>query len=365
MLYAILLLAACCVLAAYAVPKLPRFGTLPEGERLARIQRSPHYRGDAFHNLEPTPSFTGEGGQFAALAEYFFAPKQRLKPAAPLPVIATDLKALDPRIDLIVWLGHSSFYLQLDGKRILVDPVFGDHASPFSFSTKAFPGNYPYSAASMPPIDLLLITHDHWDHLEHPTLLALKGTIARIVCPLGVGAHLERWGYAEDTIVEGDWFDTLTMGDLRMHFTPARHFSGRTLVRNKSLWTGFVLESGKRRIYISGDGGYGRHFTAAAERFNGFDLAILENGQYDKNWQYVHMAPEETAAAAVDLRAKAVLPVHNSRFSIANHTWDDPLIRLHKASVYKSYRLLTPVIGQVIPLDAENQTFDDWWEGRE
>lgn len=367
MLYALLVLLACLAVGVYLLPRQPQFGRLPEGARLARMQRSPHYTDGGFRNLEPSPSFTGKGGPVCAMAEYFFAPKKRLKPLQPLPSVKTDLKSLPADRDLLVWLGHSSCYLQLGGKKILVDPVFGDHASPFSFSTKAFAGKYPYSAADMPDTDHLLFTHDHWDHLEYPTALALKNRTGLVVCPLGLGAHLESWGYPGERVFEGDWNDVLEAEQgLRIHFVPSRHFSGRTLTRNKSLWTGFVLESRDKRIYISGDGGYGRHFAEAGRRFGSFDLAIMENGQYDDNWKYMHMAPEESARAALDLGAKAVLPVHSGRFSISNHAWDDPLVRLKRAGRDKEYRLITPVIGQVVYLeDVGGQSFSSWWEGRE
>ena len=366
MLYILLALLACLTVGACAILRQPQFGKHPEGERLARIESSPHYSDGAFHNLEATPSFTGQGGQFSAMAQYFLAPKKRLKPSSPLPVTKTNLKMLDADKDILVWLGHSSCYLQLGGKRILIDPVFGNHASPFSFSTKAFSGQYPYSAEDMPEIDYLLITHDHWDHLEYPTALALKNKTKLVVCPLGVGAHLSHWGYGDASIHEGDWFTMLeTESGLRIHFTPARHFSGRTLTRNKSLWTGFILETPQKRVYVSGDGGYGKHFADAGMRFGGFDLAILENGQYDKNWKYVHMAPEEVALAALDLHAKAILPVHSGRFAIANHAWDDPFIRLYNASKSKNYHLLTPIIGQAVFLDDTGQSFTPWWQGLE
>lgn len=348
---------------ALLILKQPKFGRHPEGARLERIERSPNYRDGQFHNLLATPSFSNDKGQFSALWEYFFVPKTRLRPDAPLPLVATDLAALPENRDIVVWLGHSSCFLQLGGKKILIDPVFASHASPFSFSTKAFQSDYPYSAAAMPAIDYLLITHDHWDHLDYATLTAMRDKIGLIFCPLGVGAHLEHWGFPPERIMEGDWFNSFSpANDVSIHIVPSRHFSGRTLTRNKSLWCGFVLQSAGRQIYISGDGGYGPHFVDAAKRFGSFDLALMENGQYDKNWQFVHMMPEESATAAQELGAKAVLPVHSGRFSISNHAWDDPYIRHAAASKNKSYRLLSPIIGQPVYLDDETQTFPHWWE---
>ncbi|NLC23375.1 MAG: RomA family MBL fold metallo-hydrolase, partial [Oxalobacter sp.] len=163
-----------------------------------------------------------------------------------------------------------------------------------------------------------------------------------------------------------DWYTALELEDgMRIHILPARHFSGRGLTRNKTLWVSFALESPGRRIYFSGDTGYGPHLAEIGNRFDGFDLAILENGQYDKRWATIHMMPEETAQAAVELKAKALLPAHSGKFSISYHAWDDPFIRIAKASEDKPYRLLTPVIGDRVDLEDETQLFPYWWEGME
>lgn len=341
-----------------------KFGKHPEGARLERIESSPNYQDGTFRNQTDTPSFSEGNNFFTVMLGHLFAQKARLAPEAPIPSIKTDLKALDANKDTVVWLGHSSLFLHLGGKSILIDPVFSDHAAPFSSFTKAFAGTTIYSVEDMPAIDYLLITHDHWDHLDYPTVTGLEPKVRQVICGLGVGAHLEYWGYAQDKITENDWYDTLTLDDgFAAHIMPARHFSGRFLTRNKTLWAGFVLETPAIRIFISGDTGYGPHFIEAGNRFNSFDLAILENGQYDSRWPYIHMTPEETAQAALDLRAKAVLPVHSGKFAIAGHPWDEPLTRLTGASLGKPYRLLTPKIGEPIFCNDGEQTFPAWWEG--
>ena len=178
-----------------------------------------------------------------------------------------------------------------------------------------------------------------------------------------MGSHLLHWGYPQNKIVEADWFTELKQKDgLDIHVLPARHFSGRGLMRNRTLWVSFVLQSPDRRIFISGDTGYGPHMAQIGKLFDGFDLAILENGQYDKRWAYIHMMPEETAKAAVELGAKALLPAHSGKFSISDHAWDDPFIRLTEASRDKPYRLLTPVIGEPVDIDDKEQVFPRWWE---
>ncbi|MFS8979411.1 MBL fold metallo-hydrolase [Cupriavidus necator] len=287
-----------------------------------------------------------------------------LKPSTALPSTRVDLKELPPGEDVVVWLGHSSYFVQLDGKRILLDPVFSTNAGPFPRTNVAFPGTSPYTAEDMPPIDVLLVTHDHWDHLDYPSAIALLPKVAQVVVGLGVGEYFDRWGYPADRIHEADWNDVLEIvPGLRIHVLPARHYSGRMLTRNKTLWVAFALEAPRRRLFFSGDSGYGPHFREVGERFGGFDLVALDMGQYDKHWANIHMFPEQAAQAAEDLQTKVLLPAHVGRFSIAAHDWDEPLKHVAQASQGKPYRLVTPNPGALVRLDKETQQFTHWWEG--
>ncbi|MCL2325496.1 MAG: MBL fold metallo-hydrolase [Proteobacteria bacterium] len=341
----------------------PQFGKLPNGARLERIRQSPNYADGEFKNLEPTKHFAEGSSFFSAGWDFLFKTWERQRPEAPLPMLKTDLKTLDRNIDLIIWLGHSAAFLQLGGKRILIEPVFSSSAAPFSSFNKDYNSEYPYSADDIPDIDYLLISHDHWDHLDYPSILALKDRVGAIVCPLGVGSHLEYWGVDPAVIHEGDWNDAFQLApNFTVHILPARHFSGRWLSRNKTLWASFMLETPERRVFYSGDTGYGKHFAEIGKRFGGIDLAIMENGQYNIQWHHAHMLPEETALAAAELGAKAVLPVHSGRFVLAHHAWDEPYIKLTEASKSKPFELLTPAIGQVVYLDGREQTFEPWWE---
>jgi L-ascorbate metabolism protein UlaG (beta-lactamase superfamily) len=341
----------------------PKFGALPHGARLERIRSSPNYVDGRFQNLVPTPQFSA-GNNTASVWWYFlFAKKERLAPTAPIPTRKTDLKALDRDRDAVVWLGHSSYFLQLGGRRILIDPVFSPYAAPVSFANRAFAGTNVYTAEDMPVIDYLLISHDHWDHLDYPTVMALKPKIRKVVCGLGVGSHFEEWGFDEKLVHEADWFTALEPeSGFAIHVLPARHFSGRLFSRNKTLWTSFALVTPERRIFYSGDGGYGPHFRQIGEMFGGFDVAIMENGQYDRHWPYIHLLPEEAATAAEELGAAALLPGHAGRFAIANHPWDEPFARVTRASGDKKYRLLTPLIGEAVELGAPRREFPRWWE---
>lgn len=344
-----------------------RFGKLPEAARLNMILQSPHYVDGAFRNAEPLPPVKGNGGIVGALAKYVFSSAEGQRPGRPVPSAKTDLRTLDRDTDVVVWLGHSSYFVQLGGRRLLIDPVFSAYASPVFFANRAFDGTNLYTAEEMPDIDYLILSHDHWDHLDYPTVTALLPKVGQVVCPLGVGAHLEAWGYGKEKIYEGDWFSALEQeGGFSIHVLPARHFSGRSLTRNKTLWAGFALITPERRIFFSGDSGYGKHFAEIGARFGGFDLAILDCGQYDNNWRYVHMMPEDTAQAAEDLRARALLPAHVGKFAIAYHTWDDPFKRIVAASRDKAYRLLLPLIGGPVRLpldsDGEQPPLSRWWE---
>ena len=347
----------------WTVFRHPRFGRLPSGEELAQLARSPNFADGAFHNQQLTTTISNNAGNLSVLWDFYFGDHPRRKPEAPLPVLHPDLHTLDQAQDAVIWLGHSSWFVQLGGRRFLIDPVFSDFAAPFSCFNRAFIGPKALTLEEMPELDALLISHDHWDHLDYPTILALKNKIRLAICPLGVGGILEDWGCSRARIRELDWNQQTTVGDCTVHLLPARHFSGRMLARNRTLWGAFALNSPKRRLFYSGDSGYGPHFAEIGTRFSGFDLALLECGQYDKNWPEIHMKPEDTARAAQDLRARVVLPSHAGRFCIANHSWDDPFVRLCAASKNRPFQLATPRIGECMLAGREVPTVA-WWEGR-
>lgn len=350
----------------------PQFGRLPEGEALRAVRASRHQVDGVFQNEVPTPMFVEGQNMASVLMTNMTSRPERLQPAQPLPSVKLDLKALPRDRDMVVWLGHSSFYVQLAGQRILIDPVLSDYASPVSFAVRAFEGSTPYTAADLPDIDLLLITHDHWDHLDHATLTELAPRIRQVITGLGVGSHLLRWGFAPERVRQADWADRFAVtGGLTVHVLPARHYSGRAMERNRTLWVSFALVSPERRLYFSGDSGYGPHFRSIGEQFDGFDLVALDSGQYDARWPLIHMNPEEAAQAARDLKAKVLLPAHVGRFAMARHAWDEPLKRIVDASQGQPFRLTTPVIGGEIILEGERaqvavnavSATTGWWAG--
>lgn len=347
----------------WAFLKQAKFGGNPTNSLLERIARSSNFRNGGFKDQLPTPMMTGEGGGLRIVLKFLFNRSKRLKPKGPIPSVKRDLLHLDPTENVLVWFGHSSYFLQVDGKRILVDPVLSGRASPVSFTTKAFAGTDPYTVADIPDIDYLFITHDHWDHLDYDTVTKIRPRVKKVICGLGVGAHFEKWGYAANTIEEGDWGDSLALGDgFTAHVLPARHFSGRGIRRNATLWASFALRtSSGYKIYLGGDSGYGPHLKEIGRQFGSFDLAMLENGQYDKSWKYVHMMPEETLQAAKDIHASLILPVHNSKFCISNHDWDAPLRTITAMAGEMRPQLITPVIGDVVQLCNPSGGSSDWW----
>jgi L-ascorbate metabolism protein UlaG (beta-lactamase superfamily) len=338
----------------------PLFGKKPSGKRLELIRQSPHYKDGQFQNIHNTPQLSEGYSMRGVLYDFMFKKRLRLRPVDSLPSVKTDLLALAPEQDVLVWFGHSSYFIQAGGKRFLVDPVFSGSASPLPGGTKAFKGADIYTVNDFPAIDYLFISHDHYDHLDYKTMLALKDKVGKVICGLGVGEHLERWGYAPDQIIETDWWQDVDLGDgFVVHTAPTRHFSGRTFSRNNTLWQSYVLQTPSMKIYIGGDSGYDTHFAEIGKKFGPMDIAILENGQYDLAWKYIHMQPEEVLQAAKDLRAKRLLPVHSSKFTLGNHPWDEPLQRLKAIA---DIPLATPMIGQLVDLHNDKQVFEEWWK---
>lgn len=339
------------------------FGKTSSGERLERIMRSPHYRDGKFLNEHFTPDLTEGHSLLEVTCEFLFKRKPRRIPENGIPSLKTDLKQLSGDKDVLVWFGHSSYFLQVDGRRILVDPVFSGNASPIPGSNKAFKGTDRYTADDMPPIDWLLVTHDHYDHLDYETVCKLQHKVGKVVCGLGVGAHLEYWGYASDRIIELDWQESATLHKgFILHAMPARHFSGRGFIRNRTVWLSFVLRTPSMNLYLGGDSGYDTHFAEIGTRFGPFDLALLDNGQYDLKWKYIHMLPEEAVQAARDLGARKLFPVHSCKFAMANHAWDEPLERVHASAHATAMPLLTPMIGEEVRLKDSTQSFTAWWQ---
>jgi L-ascorbate metabolism protein UlaG (beta-lactamase superfamily) len=340
-----------------------RFGKIPSGNSKLKIQQSPQYKENQFENQSFTPMMA-EGVNYATITwDFFFNKPKFSNPAKPIPSVKTDLKNLDPQVDVLVWFGHSSYFMQLDGKTFLVDPVLSGLASPVPYTTTSFGGSDVYSPDDFPTLDFLFITHDHWDHLDYPTVIKLKSKVKQVITSLGVGSHLRHWGFAPDIVTETDWnaFTDLREG-FSVHTKPARHFSGRGFTRNQSLWSSFVLKTPTQKIYIGGDSGYDTHFKTIGDEHGPFDLALLECGQYNKNWRHIHMMPEETVQASIDLKARRLMPVHWGKFALSMHDWDEPITRASNEARRLNHPLVTPKIGELTWLKRDDQQFSNWWE---
>ncbi|HCY42307.1 MAG TPA: MBL fold metallo-hydrolase [Prolixibacteraceae bacterium] len=345
------------------VLKHDKFGKSPAGERLERIRKSANYENGSFQNQSKTPVMAEDVSYFAVMKDGLFNRSKRNAPKDILPSKKVNLLTLDPETDVLVWFGHSSYLMQIDGKKILVDPVMSGHASPFSFMVKSFNGSDVYSPEDLPEIDYLFITHDHWDHLDYKTVLKLKPKVGKVITSLGTGAHLESWGFSPEQIIEKDWNESAVLDSgFQVTATPARHFSGRGLRRNQAMWASFVLQTPTKKIFIGGDSGYDTHFAKIGAEHGPFDLALLECGQYNKAWKYIHLMPEETVQAAIELKAKTLMPVHWGKFALAYHAWDEPITRITKEAHRLNVPILHPMIGELVDLN-DSGVQAEWWKG--
>ena len=287
-------------------------------------------------------------------------------PVDPIPVrklTRAALDALDDSANHVIRLGHSSHLLKLRGKYWLIDPVFGERVSPFSFAGPKSFHQPPLGLSELPPIKGLILSHDHYDHLDLPTIEYLNGQVQRYFVPPGVGTRLQGMGVDAGRIEEFDWWQAGSHAGVQLTATPAQHFSGRTLwYRNRTLWASWVIQSGEQRIFYSGDSGYFDGFKQIGERFGGIDLALMENGAYDSYWPAVHMSPEETVRAFQDVGARLLYLVHNSTFSLAFHTWQDPLDRAAALGQAQGLALATPEIGEVLTIGRPRSNVL-WWKG--
>jgi L-ascorbate metabolism protein UlaG (beta-lactamase superfamily) len=329
----------------------PKFGMQPDEDQLIKMKNSPNYKDGKFKNINPTPDLIEGVSYFRVLYDFLFKKSKRNIPQHILPSHKTDLLSLDPAKNVLVWFGHSSYFIQVDGKKILVDPVFSGSASPVKYTTLSFRGSDIYTTDDLPEIDYLFISHDHWDHLDYETVVKIQPKVKKVITGLGVGAHLQYWGYSKAKIIEKDWNEQVILDPgFIVNTTPARHFSGREFKRNRTLWLSFVFKTPTMKLFLGGDSGYDTHFKTIGDTFGPFDLAILECGQYNPYWKYIHMMPEEVVQAGIDLHAKKILPVHWSKFALSLHAWDEPIKRITIESNNRNIPIITTIIGAAIDL---------------
>ncbi len=349
------------LLAIFLFLKSAIFGQQAAGARLERIKKSPNYIDNIFQYPEHTPLMTKEASYFKMIRNQFIKDSARA-PFTSLPSVKTALKKDSTTPFSVTWFGHSSYLIQLEGKNILVDPVFSETASPVNFiGAKRFKGTDVYTLNDLPYLDAVVLTHDHYDHLDFNVIVQLRSLSVKFYMPLGVGAHLQKWGIEPSRIVELDWWEKVPLSPtLSLTATPARHFSGRGLSdRGKTLWASYVLKADSTNLYLGGDSGYGPHFKEIGAKFGPFDLTILECGQYHPYWPFIHMTPEETVQAHLELNGKVLFPVHWGKFALAFHPWKEPIERLVAEAEALSVVVTTPVIGEPVLLGQLPQS--KWW----
>ncbi|WP_421875052.1 MBL fold metallo-hydrolase [Marinoscillum sp.] len=340
----------------------PQFGAKPSGEHLQQISSSPNYGEDQFVNQIETIQDMSFSNMWAALKESISAKNTSPKEAFET-YFGTEKPTPSDSNVVVTWYGHSAILLEIEGKRIFLDPMLGPHSSPVSFFGKRFKNKPPFDLDKLGQLDAVIFSHDHYDHLDYYTIKRIKEQVGHFYTPLGLGSHLQAWGVPASKITELDWWDSAQFGHFTFTATPARHFSGRgTGDRNKTQWASWVIEGHSNKIYFSGDSGYGPHFQEIGKRMGPFDFAFMECGQYNDKWANIHMMPEQTVQAALDLKAKKMMPIHWGGFSLAPHEWYDPADRVAKAAAAKSIELITPKIGKGFSLQQEDLPKGQWWE---
>ncbi len=322
---------------------------------------SEQHDGDRFRNVKPRPA-EGIGKSLRLAWNVLFNKPRGTTPAGALPVDTLAREHLEAAPDRSLYrLGHSTMLLKLRGQFWLTDPVFAERASPFRrFGPKRFHAP-PIALGDLPPLRGVILSHDHYDHLDRETVLALAGTTAVFLTPLGVGDRLIDWGVDATKVRQFDWWQGVEIDGLALTATPAQHFSGRSLFdRNSTLWASWVIVDDDLRVFFSGDTGYFDGFKAIGERFGPFDVTLLETGAYDAQWPYVHMHPEETVQAHVDLRGRWLLPVHNGTFDLAMHRWHEPFERVTALSIARGLAISTPRMGERVDLSSPHRG-ERWW----
>lgn len=339
-------------------------GSNPEGEVMDRIKDSPQYNiiKEQFQNTKETPLYTGKRSWTAMFIDFFFNGEERT-PKQKLPEDSSSLKLLASKSDDVrfIWFGHSTILLDIDDKRILIDPIFSNYASPIPVLVKRFQPPV-FDIEKIDNIDIVLISHDHYDHLDHKTISKLKGRDIQYLVPLGVGTHLKYWGIEDKKIIELDWWEETIFQDLKFTAAPAQHFSGRGVSNsNGTLWASWAVQGKEQNIYFGGDSGYSEHYKQIGDRLGPFDLTFLENGAYNLDWKFVHQLPEEGVQANIDLKGKAMVPIHWGMFDLAIHSWYEPIQRVTKEADRKGVHIIAPIFGQLVSARKKYKQ-EAWWE---
>ncbi|MEH7177572.1 MBL fold metallo-hydrolase [Neobacillus vireti] len=340
----------------------PTFGRTPSKTQQQTYSNFVNFKNGKFVNQHPTDMKMSVSTVLSLLKDALIGKKDR-KPNNPIP-ISIDWNSIRSEKDSLTWFGHSTFFLRLDNKKILIDPMFGLSPSPVTLvGSKRYSNDLLYAINELPLIDAVFITHDHYDHLDYTSILRLKEKAGHFFVPIGVGAHLQKWGVATEKITELNWWDEMEWQGLKVAAVPSQHFSGRGIFnRDSTLWMGWVILGEKYRLYTSGDGGYGPHFKKIGEKYGPFDLTLIEGGQYDERWAAIHMKPEDSIQAHLDVKGKNMMLSHWGAFTLAYHSWTDPVERALKKAKEKEVNIITPKIGETVLLNGTLPTPVPWWK---
>ncbi|WP_057954309.1 MBL fold metallo-hydrolase [Salinivirga cyanobacteriivorans] len=340
----------------------PQFGSSLSKEQKAAFSQLQNFKNGKFQNQQPSPMDM----DFRKVFKEMVNKSPYRKPHENIAVQKIDsasISSLNAETTRLTWFGHATFLLEMDGKKILIDPMLSKSPSPVSFAgSKRFSDEIPIEASNLPFIDAVILSHDHYDHLDYKTIKQLKNKVGQFYAPLGVGNHLESWGVDASIIYELNWGDSIQHDHINLVCAPARHFSGRGFFdRATTLWCSWIIQGKKDNIFFSGDSGYGIHYKEIGDQYGPFDISLLECGQYNENWKHLHMMPEGTAQAAVDLKSKLMMPIHWGAFTLAFHDWADPVERALAKAKELNMPITTPEIGEPVVLGEKYFPNEKWW----
>ncbi|WP_448162456.1 MBL fold metallo-hydrolase [Bacillus mobilis] len=292
----------------------------------------------------------------------YFKMKTKLRPIKDIPMVLSDKN--NESLESVTWFGHSASLLKIEGKTLLLDPMFGDTSSPFPvFNSKRYSGVFSLEREDLQGIDAIIISHNHYDHLNYKSIMQLKDRAKHFYVPTGVAQYLMKWGVSPSKISEHNWWDEITFDNIKLVCAPARHFSGRSMTdRDCSLWCSWLILGQETRVFFSGDSGYAPHFKEIGDKYGPFDLTLMECGQYDPRWSAIHMLPEETVQAHIDVKGNLLLPIHWGAFTLALHEWSDPIERVTKEAKRLGVKIATPQIGESITLKSTDYPSSAWWK---
>ncbi|HDR4724458.1 MBL fold metallo-hydrolase [Bacillus cereus group sp. Sample62] len=291
----------------------------------------------------------------------YFKMKSKLRPVKNLPIVLSNKN--NESLDSVTWFGHSASLLKIEGKTFLLDPMFGDASSPFPlFNSKRYSGSFSIEREDLQEIDAIIISHNHYDHLNYKSIMQLKDRAKHFYVPTGVAQYLIKWGVSPSKISEHNWWDEIAFDNIKLVCAPARHFSGRSMTdRDCSLWCSWLILGQETKVFFSGDSGYAPHFKEIGDKYGPFDLTLMECGQYDARWSAIHMLPEETVQAHIDVKGELLLPIHWGAFTLSLHEWSDPIERVTKEAKRLGVNIATPQIGESITLKSTDYPSSAWW----